>query len=798
MALTQQQTQWRFCSKCHVMFFDGFPGKGTCPAGGGHQAAGFDFGLPHDVPETDHDQGAWRFCQKCEALYFDGFAQKGHCPVDGHVAAGFSFVLPHDVPETPNAQAAWRFCAKCDSMFFDGSPDKGVCRAGGGHEAAGFTFVLPHDVPEDGNHQAAWRFCGKCHVMFFDGFPEKGACPAGGGHDAIGFMFVLPHDVPETDHDQGAWRFCANCMTMFFDGFDSKGQCPASGHSAAGLTFVLPHDVPETVLAQAGWRFCAKCSSMFFDGFADKGNCVGGGGHEAAGFDFVLPHALADLPTAQASWRFCPKCGGLFFDGFPDKGICPRGGAHEAAGFLFVLPHSVGETPASQAAWRFCAKCSVMFFDGFPDKGICPAGGAHAAAGLEFVLPHDVGETPVAQANWRFCTRCHGMFFDGAADKGSCPAGDGHTSEGFNFSLPHDIREPFSFSAQLVSGGLAALGGRVTLTVHPDGTVRWNGHAHDSGADGYDFSVSAVVRTPTRRAVATAHSGSVGGTFTPGSRDHDWDDLFPGQVGDYFLDFAFGQLHTNLQFTSDFGSALEGLVEWALKFSVGAATGPAGLVIFLGVEAGSLISTGSLVPGARVVEGVLWMAGPANTLYALVAEGIASAGSRTRELSQEEYDWANNEVYQGALPPRDQLLLTDTIGPGDTPRAFTFPRFDGKITLNMGPDAFADPRNYPNRRHGEVFVHELLHACQIASGGSLSLLAGALSAKVCEVTGADPYIYPPAGVPYTELGLEQQAQIVSDWFAGLRGKSGTQTGIPKDMGSPYFTYIVDNVRTRTF
>jgi hypothetical protein len=25
-----QQRDWRFCHKCNVMFFDGFPEKGTC------------------------------------------------------------------------------------------------------------------------------------------------------------------------------------------------------------------------------------------------------------------------------------------------------------------------------------------------------------------------------------------------------------------------------------------------------------------------------------------------------------------------------------------------------------------------------------------------------------------------------------------------------------------------------------------------------------------------------------------------------------------------------------------------
>jgi hypothetical protein len=32
------------------MFYDGFPDKGSCVAGGGHDAAGFNFTLPHDIP----------------------------------------------------------------------------------------------------------------------------------------------------------------------------------------------------------------------------------------------------------------------------------------------------------------------------------------------------------------------------------------------------------------------------------------------------------------------------------------------------------------------------------------------------------------------------------------------------------------------------------------------------------------------------------------------------------------------------------------------------------------------------
>ncbi|TWI69491.1 hypothetical protein IP91_00560 [Pseudoduganella lurida] len=139
------QGDWRYCHKCHAMFFSGFPAKGVCKAGGAHEAMGFNFVLPHDVPETGTAQSKWRFCQKCNGMFFDGFPGKGICAAGGpHVPAGYVFTLPHSAPESPTAQASWRFCQKCMLMFFDGFPDKGVCGAGGGHQAAGLTFVLAH------------------------------------------------------------------------------------------------------------------------------------------------------------------------------------------------------------------------------------------------------------------------------------------------------------------------------------------------------------------------------------------------------------------------------------------------------------------------------------------------------------------------------------------------------------------------------------------------------------------------------------------------------------------------------
>jgi hypothetical protein len=142
-------------------------------------------------------QAGWRYCTKCHSLFWPGSgSDKAPCAAGGiHTAAGFIFYLPYNIPGTPKAQSNWRFCNKCFGMFWNGYPDKGRCAAGGAHRDYGYDFVLPHDIGANANNQDRWRFCDKCKAMFFDGYPDKGRCPAGGGHNAQGYMFVLPHDL---------------------------------------------------------------------------------------------------------------------------------------------------------------------------------------------------------------------------------------------------------------------------------------------------------------------------------------------------------------------------------------------------------------------------------------------------------------------------------------------------------------------------------------------------------------------------------------------------------------------------
>jgi len=217
------QLDWRYCQKCHVMFFDGNPDKGSCAAGGPHVAQGYMFALPHDIPPAPKSQGDWRFCGKCHAMFYDGFPQQGACPRDGgwHAAAGFGFVLPHDVPPTGTAQDAWRYCGKCHAMFYDGSADKGRCDAGGGHSAMGFVFVLPHDLPASLDFTFA-------PIVFSSGV-------AAGGNSHLTLRQDGSYTFAGHFHDSGTLPYNTALAWVIKDVVDQAYTFQHSGHIAGSL-----------------------------------------------------------------------------------------------------------------------------------------------------------------------------------------------------------------------------------------------------------------------------------------------------------------------------------------------------------------------------------------------------------------------------------------------------------------------------------------------------------------------------------------------------------------------------------
>jgi hypothetical protein len=201
-----------------------------------------------------------------------------------------------------------------------------------------------------------------------------------------------------------------------------------------------------------------------------------------------------------------------------------------------------------------------------------------------------------------------------------------------------------------------------------------------------------------------------------------------------------------------------------------------GQLIFVGVELGSLIGNGSLTSGARVIEGVLWMMGPYGTMYSMVGGYIAHLGETRRSLEDCEYDWAQ-ELFAGTLPPKDKIVVTDTIGGNGQP--FVFPRFDGKITMNLGPQMYANPLHFK-----DSFAHELAHVWQIEHCPfGITWLADALSAQICHAFGSDNYDPGTPGPPFHSFNLEQQAEMVERWHRGGRLAD-----------SPWYPYIEGHFR----
>lgn len=327
------------------------------------------------------------------------------------------------------------------------------------------------------------------------------------------------------------------------------------------------------------------------------------------------------------------------------------------------------------------------------------------------------------------------------------------------------------------------------ITLKPNGFVRRRGYMAHDGIEGFTLYLNAVVRsTGSTFALAYQRTGHVEGkAIAAPSTVYEWDEwsVEPG-VKSHYAEFATGgELQLIENYKGDITGALVDILDVLLRFAVGAIVVPTGLgaLILIGGEIGSLFATGSLVPGARIIEGVLWLAGPDNMLYALAADGIATVGSRQREMTSEEYEWANASVFRGSLPPRQNIIITDTIGGRNA--EFVFPRFDGKITVNLGARHYETPKDLVP----STFIHELTHVWQVFHTPiGASWVASGLAAQICNTVVGNVYDPGPANKPFSEYNLEQQATIVARWFDAITVNPA------KESTHPYTKYINENIR----
>jgi hypothetical protein len=464
------QPDWRFCLKCHSLFFfwDGDRQfKGTCPKGGAHDTFGFGsrFVIPFE-PTSIAGQRGWRFCGKCAGMFWNEDAKfKGTCPAGGsHDPQGLVFVLPSKpdgAPDPAGSQGDWRLCRNCGGLHWDGYPDKGVCAGapGGGihlnavldeNEKNFDTFRAEPPIGYLGSLETpngAFSFDGRAYV--FAGFPEEKYADRFRPGEPTPGQYLFSKDDPS---ERGPYKteflfsprmgLCANDRT----------RTSFRGHTALGHKFVLKHGIPPSAERDGGWRSCKKCEAMFWDGNPEfKGVCQVSGAHEADPLnlqDYSFVRSAAEDPRNQANWQRCENCLALFWNGGTLKGLCPKtGGEHVGTGPGLLAPHlSIREDKKTQAHWRFCGKCKGLFWDGDgSSKGVCPKDRLpHESQGHDFVLDHSVGEDAKSQTNWRFCAKCAGLFYDGYIDKGLCPKdGKGHDAARLIFSLGHGFVETF-------------------------------------------------------------------------------------------------------------------------------------------------------------------------------------------------------------------------------------------------------------------------------------------------------------------------------------------------------------------
>jgi hypothetical protein len=376
---------------------------------------------------------------------------------------------------------------------------------------------------------------------------------------------------------------------------------------------------------------------------------------------------------------------------------------------------------------------------------------------------------------------------------------------------------PVTFHQEVLTPSGTALGGWVEMTLRSDGSYTFSGHMHDSGWDPYDFRVRAVVTTADL-AVAAQHSGHTDGTgsspFGSPNRDNDWSEAnTEPRIQRFWSELRQGTMTVSKSY-EDTGvlHAVEDLFNDFLGFLVASVVvGPhLAEVIVIGNELGEITGLKFASSPIGVLQGVISTAlnNPAATAGSLfvfgpgivipaIAAGIANA-PRHRDLSSDEIVFAS-KVFGDTLPT-DRIVLTDMSGLNG--RGFTFPNIDNTILLNIGP-AYDDPIHYSTGKtyatQGQLFIHELTHAWQIAHGWFVAgWICSALDAQI--IQGQSAYNVGPAGPPYGDFGIEAQAVIVDRWFGQYA--SGWQTVDDVDnklksssaVADPYFGYIANNIR----
>lgn len=386
-------------------------------------------------------------------------------------------------------------------------------------------------------------------------------------------------------------------------------------------------------------------------------------------------------------------------------------------------------------------------------------------------------------------------------------------------SLPESV----PFHSTIVTG--AALGGEVSITLNRNGSYRFSGFMRATGLPSFSFRVGAVVRSASGQVtVAAQHTGKVFGTDTPGERQNNWDEFVTDPkktklTRNLWSDISGGQMAVSRssELSGVLGTATD-IIKDVAEFFVVAETLGASLAICLVIgselgDAGVDVPGMGGVVGVGIVAGSLFIWGPLAIgpafILGVAAGAIVDSMVKIRRLLPPEEDFVK-EVFGDTLD-FNKIRLTNLVGLGGRP--FTIPTVDDHVLVNIGVsnDMFDAPTTtgIPNTKKataGQLLIHELTHAWQIQHP---FLEDGYVPGWLCEgigeqvIEGSAAYYYGPAGPPWRHFGVEAQAHMVDEWFAGTGAQAppnplppGFEPRATPQMNpdSAYFGYIDNNIR----
>jgi hypothetical protein len=150
---------------------------------------------PNDPPAelsgtaTKPGETDWRWCSRCQGLFYNGGSDIGRCAATKgpHSTTGSTKVYRlARIGDSMVGEKGWKWCSVCQGLFYGGDATAGVCLGGGGHDRSDSTeYVLAYGSAA-GNIESDWRWCKSCELLYFGG-AGSGVCAANtNGHGPIG------------------------------------------------------------------------------------------------------------------------------------------------------------------------------------------------------------------------------------------------------------------------------------------------------------------------------------------------------------------------------------------------------------------------------------------------------------------------------------------------------------------------------------------------------------------------------------------------------------------------------------